>query len=238
MSELVRIKSGELEVNIDPYGAWLQTFSALGSDLLFPKQVMTTSDKSEKIRGGCHVCLPNFGPGGGSGLPQHGFGRDELWERIMQKNKAIAIFENLQTTGAYDGLISRLMYSLSETKLTMELKLHNTSDADLRVAPGFHPYFAIGDSESVEIDGLPQNLSDCNPAIELETAPTQLKTGETAMQLHAQNLSHWILWTDQLGPYVCLEPTSAGFSFEHPAEPTELLHPNQQASYSLAIAIS
>jgi len=53
--------------------------------------------------------------------------------------------------------------------------------------------------------------------------------------LTPKNLSTWAIWTDQLGPYVCVEPTFGGNRFLEPESPDEQLAPDQTKTYSLRI---
>jgi len=236
--EKLTIWDGDLTATIDPNGAWLQTFTSGSRPILFHRQSVTAPDGSQKVRGGSHVCLPNFGPGGDSGLKQHGFGRDEPWEVSYKDGRRAVVLEHRKSEGDYADLVSRLRYAVGNNSLLMELSLHNFGESELRVAPGFHPYFMAEPTDPVSINGVLQNRAELNPAIMLEEQPTHVQIGSTALTLYSENLPKWVAWTDQLGEYVCLEPTFAGASFEHPVDPTELLAPGKSSSYALSIAIS
>lgn len=232
--ELLMISNGEFTAHISTDGAWLQSFTRSGQDILYPKRELLAPDGSQKLRGGCHVCLPNFGPGGNSGQPQHGFARNHEWAVVSADQDSVR-FELAQASGEYTGLRAELGYALVDNSLRIELSVRNESHLPLRVSPGFHPYFATGKEQSVQIDSKLTPLENLAEAQMLASPPSLLTIGESTVQLSAQNLPTWILWSDKLGDYVCLEPTYAGFSFEHPAEAPEMLAPAEERTHSLEI---
>ena len=176
-------------------GAWLLNLTDAHGDILFPKQWIETSS-GKRPRGGSHVCLPNFGPGGNSGLPQHGFGRISSWMVVEQGVSRVT----LELSGGerrYASLQSRITYALKENSLTMTLK---------------HTY---------------------RPRLSVHSAHVERLLAESDI---VRNLSTWALWTDNLGRYVCLEPTFAGNSFadDNPEE-EELLRAGLSKSYELQV---
>src|SRR5437764_1001842 len=105
MSEAVTLRLGDLEAEIFLKGAWLSRFEQSGMPLLFPRQSYELPDGTTKVRGGCHICLPNFGPGGESGLPQHGFARDEEWQCHTQSASEVVLGLTVRS-GQYVGLVA------------------------------------------------------------------------------------------------------------------------------------
>ena len=71
----ITLHTGTTTATITTDGAYITSLADERGDVFYPLQQLATSDGARKTRGGCHVCLPNFGPGGASGLAQHGFGR-------------------------------------------------------------------------------------------------------------------------------------------------------------------
>lgn len=232
----VELWSGGAKAIIDPRGAWVTNLSDDRGDVLFPKRKLKTASGEAKIRGGCHVCLPNFGPGGNSGQPQHGFGRLMDWEIVDQAASRL-VLRLIGGGQGYETLRSTLTYTLGDAAIEIELEVENTGESNLRVAPAFHPYFAVLGREDVKIDGEIQPLEDL--------ADTLFVTGDTQsvelplrkLTLSSRQLPVWAKWTDQLGAYVCVEPTVGGYTFlESTPNEAELLGPAQARNYALTIA--
>lgn len=233
----IELFKGETKAIIDPQGAWLTNLSDQRGDILFPKRTLQAPDGSKKVRGGSHVCLPNFGPGGESGLPQHGFGRVKLWE-VSDRDDTSATLLLEKGEGIYEALGSTLTYELHTNQLTMTLEVANGGQQPLRVAPAFHPYIAVPrgtkevmiDDESVELDELSE--------AQFVTAERQgVVTAQRVVTLESKRLTTWARWTDQLGSYVCVEPTLGGFTFlQETPDADELLDVGEVKTYQAVIS--
>ena len=228
----ITLHTGTTTATITTSGAYITSLADEHGDVFYPLQQLTTSDGERKTRGGCHVCLPNFGPGGASGLAQHGFGRTSQWQVVEQASDRVELV--LQGSDAYAGLESRLVYIVAEHQLAMQLTLVNVGEDELLVAPAFHPYFAY--DSALVLDGQP--LADLTPLAEtiFVDGPTrQLATGRSTITLQSEGLPRWAVWTDELGPYLCVEPTHSGNSFaDSPAHATVLV-PGQTARYGVRV---
>jgi len=218
---------------VDTLGAWLTNLSDGDGDILFPKRALTTIDGTMKQRGGCHICLPNFGPGGVSGLVQHGYGREMEWS-VDDKTDDSVLLRLPQGAGDYEDLSAVLTYQLGARRLLQTLEVTNEGSKTLRVAPGFHPYFMTKDG-SVLLGNEPLELDHLNEAVFRAGDRWILELSGRRIILESTNLTTWALWTDQLAPYVCVEPTLAGFAFEQD-QPTadELVSPGESKSYSVS----
>jgi len=228
----ITLHTGTTTATITTDGAYITSLTDEYGDVFYPLQQLTAPDGECKTRGGCHVCLPNFGPGGASGLAQHGFGRTSQWQGGGDTT------DRGGGRGAGGGcdawLESRLVYTVAEHQLAMQLTLVNVGEDELLVAPAFHPYFAY--------DGVPvldsQPLADLAPLAEtiFVDGPTrQLATGRRTITLQSEGLPRWAVWTDGLGPYLCVEPTHSGNSFaDNPAHATVLV-PGQTARYGVRV---
>lgn len=232
---LITLENATLCATINPQGGWLETCASGSKDWIFPKQAFTLDDGSQKVRGGCHVCLPNFGPGGASGLPQHGFGRDQLWTIQEQSNTSVTL-SLVMAEGPYAGLQAWLTYRLNTQALHMTLELKNDSLKPMLVAPGFHPYF-VGVAGQVKINQHSHETTDLNEPVQITADSIALETGAVSYQLQATNLLAWVAWTDNLGDYVCVEPTQSGFSFNEGDAKTRAitLHPGERWDCELDI---
>lgn len=228
----ITLHTGTTTATITTDGAYITSLADEHGDVFYPLQQLTTSDGERKTRGGCHVCLPNFGPGGASGLAQHGFGRTSQWQVMEQASDRVELV--LQGSDDYAGLESRSVYIVAEHQLAMQLMLVNVGEEELLVAPAFHPYFVY--------DGVPvldsQPLADLAPladTIFVDGPTRQLATGLRTITLQSEGLPRWAVWTDELGPYLCVEPTHSGNSFADNPAHAAALAPGQTVRYGVRV---
>lgn len=69
---------GKVSLGIDSVGGNITSFQVDGEHIFLPQQIIKENGQL-KVRGGSHMCFPNFGPlkpGFDYELPQHGFARD------------------------------------------------------------------------------------------------------------------------------------------------------------------
>lgn len=231
----IELINGSIKAIIDPLGGCLTNLSDEEGDILFPKRLLKTADGVQKQRGGCHVCLPNFGPGGDSGLDQHGFGRTETW-KVGDRTESSILLTLKGVEGSYTDMKSVLTYQLGDNRIVMTLESTNNGTSAVRLAPAFHPYFALHDENDVQIDGETEQLNDMAEATFIGGASHVLETQMRRFTLESTGLLQWAKWTDRLGRYVCVEPTFGGFTFENPTPAEgELLGPGESRTYSLSI---
>lgn len=210
---MITLHNGKTKAEVDLNGAWMTTLQDNEGDILFPKSALTLDDGTIKQRGGCHVCLPNFGPGGSSGQPQHGFGRQVEW-RIQQLTDITATLTLEGGEGGYDQLRSTLQYELQERTLAMSLRVTNVGTDDLRLAPAFHPYFALAaGEETVYVNDRLQRTNQLEETTFVTADHMTFQTAGRYVTLASRQLPVWAEWTDNLGPYVCIEPTLGGYMF-------------------------
>ena len=228
----ITLHTGTTTATITTSGAYITSLADEHGDVFYPLQQLTTSDGERKTRGGCHVCLPNFGPGGASGLAQHGFGRTSQWQVVEHTSDWVELI--LKGSDAYAGLESRLVYTVAKHQLAMQLTLVNIGEDELLMAPAFHPYFAY--------DGVPvldgQPLADLTPLAEtifVDGVTRQLATGRRTITLQSEGLPRWAVWTDGLGPYLCVEPTHSGNSFADNPAHAAVLTAGQTARYGVRV---
>lgn len=237
---MIELHMNKTHATIDTQGAWLTRLSDETGEILFPKASLPDGNGGTKTRGGCHVCLPNFGPGGNSEQLQHGFGRQVEWE-IREEGGNYAVLELARGHGDYEALSSRLTFLLEDTILRMTLNVTNTSaHNELRIAPGFHPYFALDDSETtIELNGARTAISSLDNT-EFSDQPQQtIRTNRREIQCTSQNLPVWAQWSDLLGNYVCVEPTLAGYAFlKDTPDTNELLAPGEAKLFSFEMTWS
>jgi D-hexose-6-phosphate mutarotase len=233
VAETIDLELGELTASITTEGAWVKAFNKSGQPIFFPKQLLPAGEVT-KERGGCHVCLPNFGPGGDSDQPQHGYGRELTWE-VAEKSDSSAKLVLPKGTGEFESLRSQLSYELLPDGLQLQLAVTNQGGAALPLSPGFHPYFATKDVNDVEINGQTYGLDELGEAQFLDGESMELRIADVVYGLQAKGLANWALWSDRLANYVCLEPTADGNSFQEGT--AAQIEPGQTAEYAFSIHI-
>ena len=230
----IELYNGATKAIVSTKGGYVTNLSDDKGDVLFPKRVLTAADGSEKTRGGCHVCLPNFGPGGDSGLEQHGFGRVREWRVVTQSPSSVELV--LAGEGAYADMESFLRYEVAEGRFTLQLTLENKGTVPLIVSPGFHPYFYRG-KQAPTIEGtVHEDLSAFSEVRFIDGISQHIVTAGRHIHLESQGLPHYALWTDQLGDYVCVEPTQSGNAFLEDMSRADTLSPSGERVYSLSIS--
>lgn len=87
----------------------------------------------------------------------------------------------------------------------------NKSEKDLPVAPGFHPYFKVGnDFEVIGLDFGDFSLED---TYFLDAEEISFKGEAYKIKITSQNFHKFAIWTDFLDDYRCVEPCYNGKSF-------------------------
>jgi len=219
---------------VDLEGSWLTNLSDENGDVLFPRRTLIAPDGSKKIRGGNHVCVPNFGPGGKSGLAQHGFGRSSVWE-VTDKTDQSLLLTLKEGEGEYRDVTSLMTHQMAEKMLLSTLEVTNNGPKDVAVAPGFHPYLMIGEDEtSITVDGKKYELDELLEVIFITGNEHVVKTASATFTMKSDEMAVWGIWTDQLGPYICIEPTLNGFAFENGT--AEMLPPGKSRQYGFSMS--
>lgn len=216
-------------------GGRLDTLTVNDLPILFPKTLLLSESGEKKLRGGMHVCVPNFGPDSSGRLAQHGFGRTSKWDVVKNSHHTTRL-ELHATTPRYTQLVATLEYKLKRVSLSTTLHLTNHGAKPIRVAPAFHPYFALSETETaVKINDVMYEL-DALAGTEFITAEKIefVSTGQR-LTLSQSHLSTWAIWTDKIGPYICIEPTFGGNRFLESEQSDELLAPGKTQTYSFAI---
>ena len=203
------IKNENLEVCINTFGGYIESFTYKNNPVFFPKLLIKIKD-SLKTRGGMHPCLPNFGEDEYLNLNVHGFGRDEFWEIIEKDENKIKL--KLKGIETYKNVDFYIDYEIEKDKLKTYLRVDNKSNDKKLIAPGFHPYFYTGEEkikfENFEIDE--KKLFD-TIFIDRDFLKFTLKNKE--ISINTKNAGRFAIWTDFYGQYICIEPTFNGKSF-------------------------
>ena len=216
---------------IDSQGAYITSLEALdGTPILYQRRQV-----EGKFRGGCHVCLPQFGPDINDQLDQHGYARTSKW-KVIQSTPSTAELTLDHGPGQYQNLEAKLRYQASSKSFSMKLSLINNGDKDLRVSPAFHPYFAI--SGKIMLDGIEIDTTQYAGTEYIDGAEHELVSGDLKLRLKSNDMNIWALWTNSAKEYFCVEPSLNGqtFATNDPVPDNEILSASQTKSYEFTIS--
>ncbi len=228
----IELYNGDAKAIVSTRGGYITNLANDDGDILFPKRTLRAPDGSEKVRGGCHVCLPNFGPGGESGLAQHGFGRTSEWAVADRSETRVELA--LAGEGDYMGMAS-LAYTLQQNSLEMRLTLKNKGVSPIKVSPAFHPYFFRG-GQAVQLDGVAYvDTAEFAGTQFVDGHERTLQLAGRTLELLSENLPRWALWTDDLADYFCTEPTQGGNAFADNIVAADTLAPGDERIYAFTL---
>ena len=208
----ITLKNTHSLININTMGAYIGNFEINNKPIFFPR-VMVKIGQELKVRGGMHICAPNFGANNTDlELDQHGFARDLEWEVIDQKESSILL--KLDGIKDYENVEFRLNYELKDTSLFARLEIINNSNERKLISPGFHPYF-YQDHRPILINNVEFEKDKLIDSI-YEPGKNQefIANGNHIEIRGLQNINEYVFWTDFKGDYICIEPTYKGNSFE------------------------
>ncbi len=211
----IRLTHGVAQAVVDTYGAWLRELAVDGVSVLHPATILGSKpDGSPVIRGGSHVCMPNFGPDINSVLPQHGYGRAVPWD-ILERNESLVKLCSPRGSGLYQNLYATLEYQMTKNGIAITLECFNEGNIDVPLSPGLHPYFQVADTnEQLSIDDTVFALDTLIDAQIFVPRKERIQISQTLRAaMHVHGFSEYVLWTDNPSTYVCIEPTDAGFAF-------------------------
>lgn len=230
---IIELRHGDKKAIVDTKGGYLTNYADELGDIIYPKRSIINAAGEPKTRGGCHVCMPNFGPGGTSGLDQHGYGRTSDWN-IAESGDTYVVFK-LDGQGDYASMTSFLRYALSDSGLTMTLTLQNQGGDVLEVGPAFHPYFVTGDH--MVLDGESFDMDAYNDMVLSEESPEKIiNTNHRTIVLKSADMPFWAQWSDRLADYVCVEPSFGGFTFvTENHRRVDALQPDETKAYIFSI---
>lgn len=159
--ELV-LRSGDTTIGVIPELSLVSHFQ------VGPWQVLYRPMETGNVkRWGIPLMIPNFSrlengifKEKGTTLPIHGFGRTLPWTILAQDSSSITIQLTDSDATHHDypyAFAFTAMIAASENTLIYTLTMENRGNEVMPIAPGFHPYFAMGqgDKAHLSIDGLP-----------------------------------------------------------------------------------
>ena len=205
------INNKNLCAHINEEGAYVESFTFKDKEVFFDKKSLPLGD-SYKIRGGMHVCAPNFSDDKLlNELPSHGFGRDKRWE-VKDYGKDYLKLE-LTGLGSYDKVSFEISYKVLEDGLRTKLTIENKGEKSLPLAPAFHPYFATS-FEDLSLRDYKIEKKDLPDSIFISADSMFFTMANREVEIKGiENIGTFTLWSDFLDDYICIEPTYNGKSF-------------------------
>lgn len=205
------IKNNNLRAQINEEGAYVEKFTYKDKNIFFDKKSLPLGD-SYKIRGGMHVCAPNFSDDKLlNELPSHGFGRDKRWE-VKDYGKDYLKLE-LTGLGSYDKVSFEISYKVLEDGLRTKLTIENKGEGKVPLASAFHPYFATS-FEDLSLRDYKIEKKDLPDSIFISADSMFFTMANREVEIKGiENIGTFTLWSDFLDDYICIEPTYNGKSF-------------------------
>lgn len=115
------------------------------------------------IRGGIPICWPWFGPHEDATKPQHGFGRNLVWDLvdIAQLDDdgghtvvTLRLPSEAKERGLFaDGAMATAFIDIGRT-LSLRVETDNEGDEPFTITEALHTYFSVGAASAIMIDGL------------------------------------------------------------------------------------
>jgi glucose-6-phosphate 1-epimerase len=108
-------------------------------------------EKGKAVRGGVPICFPWFGPK--EGKSQHGFLRNDTWEKIDEGHFTYTSNHKTKELWPYD-FDAHFMVKENGNSLNISFKIANKSSQPFEYTFALHSYFLISKLENVRIKGL------------------------------------------------------------------------------------
>lgn len=191
-NQILYIDNKHASMKLSLFGA--QVFSFIpkhdGRDRLWLSP-LTHIDGSEAIRGGTPICWPWFAnqfPQGSSGLPAHGFVRNQYWQVVSceENTHGTRLVLECPTTSS-DGFPYSAKLTVEITvsnELEIKLTTENTGNEAFNITAALHTYFAVDDLPSYFIYGMTGEYLDKTRAMERFATPSNYQLNEQTDRIH------------------------------------------------------
>lgn len=229
------ISNSTSKIVVNTCGGYIDVFEVANTPIFFPKLMVKIGDEL-KVRGGMHVCAPNFGGDKiYNNLAKHGFARDRNW--TIEESSENFIKLSLKGEEEYENLLFFLEYELIDKKLLANLKILNQSDDEKIVAPGFHPYFC-SDHKPVYVNTADINNEDLADSIFSKAIYQEFTAnGNHIMVKGLENVNEFVFWTDFKGDYICVEPTYNSIAFSDDSRQTYTIDIGEEFNFKIEIDV-
>jgi galactose mutarotase-like enzyme len=237
-----------------------------GRELLYLDEE-TLRDETKNVRGGIPVLFPSPGKlendayawkNVRGALKQHGFARNSVWEILTTSagehaaSATLRLTSNDETRANFPWEFSaEYTYSLDANSLRIEMRFTNTGAGELPFGAGFHPYFAVPQSEKANAH-VETNATRAFDNVTKSTGPLQdIDLTQKEVDLHlvdhrgdcvlrlpnggirlegSPEFSRWVVWTLAGKDFVCVEPWTCPGNALNTGEAILLLEPQQTRS--------
>lgn len=203
---IINIKSNQLELEVDTLGAYQNKFTKDGENVYYPKSYLEKDGKT-KLRGGSHVCLPHFGVSEKVNQSNHGFARDSEWEVVEQTENKVKLHLNEEIDG-YEFMHAYLTYELVGNRFISIIEVENKGEDKFTISPAFHPYFEFTTKEELFIDDKSVEFNKELDESIFEGNIENVKTGRFDITFEEERMPKYVVWSDQIDNYICIEPTN------------------------------
>lgn len=229
------ISNSSLIAGVNTNGGYIDSLKLGDKPIFFPKLMVKIGDEL-KVRGGMHVCAPNFGVSTiDETLPAHGFCRDREWK--IEESRESSIKLSLEGEGGYEDTLFTLFYEVTNKSLFASIKIENQSQSDKLIAPAFHPYF-YSDHEDFLIDDVQINKEDLPNSIYNKSESQEFSSNDNHIVVKGiTNVNEFVFWTDFKGDYICVEPTYNSTAFLDENRKTYKLGPGKDFELKIEIKI-
>ncbi len=208
----ISLENSLSHIEVNSNGAYIDNFEVKGKSIFFPKVMVKIGDKL-KVRGGMHVCAPNFGEDEIlHDLANHGFARDLNWNVDDYGKDYVSL--SLDGIKFYKDIRFYLDYRLDGSSLIAKLKVINKSGSKVLLAPGFYPYF-YADHKPIVINNKDIEKSKlCDGIIDGDRSQRFVTDGNDIVIEGIENINEYVFWSDFKGDYLCVEPTYRSIAFK------------------------
>jgi len=158
----IMVSNKHADAEICLYGAHVTSFKPRGNMDLLWMSSESNFEEGKPIRGGIPVCFPWFGPHKTDAeKPQHGFARLMYWDVVSTStNSSAETVIKLQLVSSdetkaywpYD-FVAEMTFVVGK-KLTVTLKVTNTSGKPFDYTCALHTYYSLSAIDSISIEGL------------------------------------------------------------------------------------
>ncbi len=162
---MVEVTHAAAKALLTTHGASVLSFTPLSEttsrqDWLWVSESAVYSGE-KPVRGGIPVCWPWFGQAEKSGLPAHGFVRNQVWELTSVSAVSPTQTELVLTTASSPDTLAiwphafelQLTVTIGKS-LELALTMRNLSDQPVAITEALHTYFSVSNAPDVVVDGL------------------------------------------------------------------------------------
>lgn len=144
------------------YGAHIVSYSPTKNMEVLWMSPYSSFEQGKAIRGGIPVCFPWFGPHeSDENLPQHGFARIMDWEvtktETLESGESMICLQLCSSDKTKEfwphDFCAEMIFKVG-AKLSVTLKVNNTSADSIEYTSALHSYFSLSGIENISIEGL------------------------------------------------------------------------------------